>query len=183
MMTTDQQTDFYKTLGLESSATGKEIKQAYRAMVRTYHPDTARNVTQATNESCRHALEAYETLSDPQKKATYDKRLPRYVPPPVVPQAEDITVAGVAMHVVYRFDAFSGEILANVYVQLDDIRHLMTLPHIADARLEKVHALDGETEVFSTHIYPASVCDLTDKLATYRRNQQWQRLISRLHRR
>lgn len=64
--------DFYDVLGVDSSADDKEIKKAYRRLAMKYHPD--RNPDDAEAEAkFKEATEAYEILSDSQKKAAYDQ--------------------------------------------------------------------------------------------------------------
>lgn len=64
--------DFYAILGLSKGATAAEIKKAYRKKAVEYHPD--KNPGDATaEEKFKKAAEAYEVLSDPNKKAKYDQ--------------------------------------------------------------------------------------------------------------
>lgn len=62
--------DFYKSLGLQKNATQAEIQKAYREAARHLHPDV--NVEAGATEHFIHIKEAYETLSNPQKRQTYD---------------------------------------------------------------------------------------------------------------
>jgi molecular chaperone DnaJ len=64
--------DFYDTLDLSKSATQAEIKKGYRKMAIKYHPDKNPDDTTA-EENFKKAAEAYEILSDPNKKARYDQ--------------------------------------------------------------------------------------------------------------
>ena len=64
--------DYYETLGIDKSASADDIKKAYRKMAIKYHPD--KNPDDPTAEDkFKEAAEAYDALSDPQKKARYDQ--------------------------------------------------------------------------------------------------------------
>ena len=64
--------DFYEILGISKSASKAEIKKAYRKMAIKYHPDKNPGDTNG-EESFKKAAEAYEVLSDENKKARYDQ--------------------------------------------------------------------------------------------------------------
>ena len=68
--------DYYKLLGVKPSATGVEIKSAYRRLARKRHPDVNGGSTQAARDFAMLAL-AYRTLSDPQERAFYDAQVAR----------------------------------------------------------------------------------------------------------
>ena len=64
--------DFYQTLGIAKNSTDVEIKKAYRRQAMKHHPD--RNPgNKASEQKFKEAKEAYEVLSDPQKRSTYDQ--------------------------------------------------------------------------------------------------------------
>ena len=64
--------DYYEVLGVSKGATDEEIKKAYRKTALKYHPDRNPNDKEA-EEKFKEAAEAYDVLSDPNKKARYDQ--------------------------------------------------------------------------------------------------------------
>ncbi|WP_416471726.1 molecular chaperone DnaJ [Streptococcus thermophilus] len=64
-------TEYYDRLGLSKDASQDEIKRAYRKLSKKYHPDI--NKEPGAEEKYKEILEAYETLSDAQKRAAYDQ--------------------------------------------------------------------------------------------------------------
>jgi len=66
-----QYKDYYAILGVSKDATEKEIKQAYRRLARKYHPDVNPGNKEA-EEKFKEISEAYEVLSDKEKRAKYD---------------------------------------------------------------------------------------------------------------
>jgi len=64
--------DYYKTLFVLPSATQSEISKAFKRLAKQYHPD--KNPDPGAEEVFKEVLEAYETLSDPQKRSDYDFR-------------------------------------------------------------------------------------------------------------
>jgi len=67
-----QYKDYYKTLGVGKSASAKEIKAAYRKLARQWHPDVNPTRKKDAEEKFKEISEAYEVLSDAEKRKTYD---------------------------------------------------------------------------------------------------------------
>jgi molecular chaperone DnaJ len=77
--------NFYKVLGINQKASPEKIRRAYREAAKRYHPD----VSQRNEEKFREVQEAYETLSDPSKKAFYDRQISERRPSIPSPQSYD----------------------------------------------------------------------------------------------
>jgi len=65
--------DYYEVLGVSREASADEIKKAYRKLARQYHPDANPDNKENSEEKFKEAAEAYEVLSDPEKRAGYDR--------------------------------------------------------------------------------------------------------------
>ncbi|HXH18129.1 MAG TPA: DnaJ domain-containing protein, partial [Chitinophagales bacterium] len=64
--------DYYKILGVDKHASEAEIKKAYRTLAKKYHPDKHKG-DKAAEEKFKEISEAYEVLSDPEKRKKYDQ--------------------------------------------------------------------------------------------------------------
>src|SRR2546423_14763856 len=79
--------DYYKILGVSKTASEDEIRKAFRKLARQYHPDVAGNKPGA-EDKFKEINEAYEVLSDPEKRKKYDllgpnwKQGAEFRPPP-----------------------------------------------------------------------------------------------------
>lgn len=65
--------DYYEVLGVERGASEDEIKKAFRKLARKYHPDVNRDNPKEAEEKFKEINEAYEVLSDANRKAQYDQ--------------------------------------------------------------------------------------------------------------
>src|SRR3984893_8680578 len=65
--------DCYEILAVAHSDSGDEVKSAYRKAALKWHPDRNPQKKEKAEEKFREATEAYAILSDPQKRATYDR--------------------------------------------------------------------------------------------------------------
>ena len=72
-----QKRDYYEILGLQRGASTDDIKSAYRKLALKWHPDRwidgSESEKKTAEEKFKEASEAYSVLSDPDKKAKYDK--------------------------------------------------------------------------------------------------------------
>ena len=68
----EQKRDYYEVLGVSKSASDEEIKKAYRKLAKKYHPDMNPDSKEA-EAKFKEANEAYEVLSNPEKRAKYDQ--------------------------------------------------------------------------------------------------------------
>lgn len=74
------QSSLYDVLGIRTGASGQEIKAAYRRLARVLHPDVASGSVMRESSSAEEFIRvhaAYSTLSDPEKRANYDRSLLR----------------------------------------------------------------------------------------------------------
>jgi DnaJ-class molecular chaperone len=71
--------DYYQILNLERDASASDVKHAYFATSRTFHPDANRHLEKALHEDCvriaKQVTEAYCVLRDPRRRKAYDRQL------------------------------------------------------------------------------------------------------------
>lgn len=65
--------DFYDTLGIKKEASADDIKKAYRKLAHKFHPDKTGENKSEMEKKFKEINEAYQVLSDPEKKARYDQ--------------------------------------------------------------------------------------------------------------
>ena len=68
-----QKRDYYEVLGVNKNATDDELKKAYRKLAKKYHPDANPDDKEGSEAKFKEVNEAYETLSDKQKRQMYDQ--------------------------------------------------------------------------------------------------------------
>ncbi|AGI48452.1 chaperone protein DnaJ [Thermoplasmatales archaeon BRNA1] len=72
-MPEQQRRDYYEVLGVSKGASADEIKKAYRQMAKKYHPDVSTEPKDVAEAKFKEISEAYEVLSDPDKRSRYDQ--------------------------------------------------------------------------------------------------------------
>lgn len=80
--------NYYVVLGIAEDADGETIRSAFRALARRYHPDVGAG---SSTVEFQRALEAYDTLINPDRRRVYDQALRRLHPGPAITR-EPITV-------------------------------------------------------------------------------------------
>ena len=65
--------DYYDTLGVAKNASDEDIKKAYRKLAMKHHPDRNQEGGKASEDKFKEGKEAYEMLSDADKRAAYDQ--------------------------------------------------------------------------------------------------------------
>jgi len=178
--------DYYAILGISRAASEAEIKKAFRQLARKHHPDVARD-KKASEEKFKEINEAYEVLSDPEKRRQYDELGAQWqegAPPPPRrgagqrhgASAEDFHFAGTGFSDFFEqffgrsgtfagadFDARGGEAKATRGADIEgDI--LVTLDeamHGAQRTLSVEHhrpgRQEGETQTFTVRIPPGAL--------------------------
>ncbi len=65
--------DYYRSLGVDKNASEDDIKKAFRTLAKKYHPDSTSEDKKVAEEKFKEISEAYEVLSDPEKRRRYDQ--------------------------------------------------------------------------------------------------------------
>lgn len=109
--------DYYKTLGVERTATADEIKSAYRKLARKHHPDV--NKEPGTEARFKEIGEAYEVLKDKEKRAAYDdlgnqwREGQEFTPPPEWGAGFEFTQGGAPAAEAADFSDFFSSLFGN----------------------------------------------------------------------
>lgn len=164
--------DYYVVLGVSRTGSAEQIRSAYRALVRRYHPDRAGS---RSARQFREIVDAYQVLSDAERRAAYDRGLqhvdagapfrsgpvtpvapnrgPR--PEPLVPQ-HDRRMRGIEVTAPsndWLFDRF----VAGSDITTDRPRPMRALP--LEVRLPAIEAMRGGALTFHVPVfYPCRTC-------------------------
>uniref|UniRef100_A0A0D6R8S1 J domain-containing protein n=1 Tax=Araucaria cunninghamii TaxID=56994 RepID=A0A0D6R8S1_ARACU len=106
-------TDYYNTLNVNKNATEEDLKRAYRKLAMKWHPDKNPNNKKEAEAKFKQISEAYDVLSDPQKRAIYDQYgedgLRGQVPPPGAGGPSPFANGGGGGPNMFRFNPRSAE--------------------------------------------------------------------------
>ena len=83
--------DYYEVLGVNRNATDDEIKNAFRKLAKRYHPDVQTGDKEAAEAKFKEVNEAYEVLSDAERRKTFDDYRQRSLIEDPVPVAREIS--------------------------------------------------------------------------------------------
>lgn len=116
--------NYYEVLGVSETATDKEIKKAYKGLVKKYHPDVFKGEKSLAETKIKEINEAYETLSDIVLRSEYDKSL--FVPSfsdDDLDYSSDNSDVLKRYEDLYKYDYYKQRYTTNYYgVSRDDLR-------------------------------------------------------------
>src|SRR5215469_3122804 len=99
-----QVTDYYTVLGVDAFASTELIKKAFKHLALQYHPDVYKG--EDAEERMREILLAYQTLSDPERRRTYDLSCSKHLPGSAVPKEKNTDLSPMARYDRQRSYAF-----------------------------------------------------------------------------
>ncbi|HRB16660.1 MAG TPA: DnaJ domain-containing protein, partial [Nitrospira sp.] len=144
--------DYYKTLGVERTATADEIKSAYRKLARKHHPDV--NKETGAEARFKEIGEAYEVLKDTEKRAAYDELGNRwregqeFTPPPEWGAGFEFTQGGASATEAADFSDFFSSLFGNFSRQAEST-HARGEDHHAKIFIPLEEAFHGGTQTLT----------------------------------
>jgi curved DNA-binding protein len=144
--------DYYKTLGVERTATADDIKSAYRKLARKYHPDVSKEPQ--AEARFKEIGEAYEVLQDTEKRAAYDQLGNRwregqeFTPPPEWGAGFEFTQGGASTTKAADFSDFFSSLFGNFSRQAESA-HARGEDHHAKIFISLEDAFHGGTHTIT----------------------------------
>jgi curved DNA-binding protein len=144
--------DYYKTLGVERTATADDIKSAYRKLARKYHPDVSKEPQ--AEARFKEIGEAYEVLQDTEKRAAYDQLGNRwregqeFTPPPEWGAGFEFTQGGASTTEAADFSDFFSSLFGNFSRQAESA-HARGEDHHAKIFISLEDAFHGGTHTIT----------------------------------
>jgi len=147
-----QSKDYYAILGLSRGASQEDIKKAYKKLIKQWHPDLNSDRKKEAEQKFKEIQEAYEVLSDPQKRAMYDRF-------GYVGEAEySQTTSGNAFEDIFRdFEGFFGRDVFDIFFGERGGRERRCLLSTRDMkRVSTVGEVAQNPEVVTKHVQDAT---------------------------
>ena len=144
--------DYYKTLGVERTATADDIKSAYRKLARKYHPDVSKEPQ--AEARFKEIGEAYEVLQDTEKRAAYDQLGNRwregqeFTPPPEWGAGFEFTQGGASTTGAADFSDFFSSLFGN-FSRQGESAHARGEDHHAKIFISLEDAFHGGTHTIT----------------------------------
>ncbi len=104
--------DYYAVLGVPRDATAEEIKKAFRKLARKYHPDVSKE--KDAEQRMKEINEAYAVLSDPERRAAYDRLGQEFRPPPDWDAGFEFSAHGFTPHEAADFSEFFSQLFGGL---------------------------------------------------------------------
>lgn len=142
--------DYYQILGVDRKASQDEIKKAYRALARRYHPDVSREPD--AEARMKEINEAYAVLSDPEKRAAYDalgagyKPGQEFRPPPDWDAGFEFSGRGFSAEDLAGFSDFFNELFGGLRARRSASFHDRGEDHHAKILLDVEDSFTGPTK-------------------------------------
>uniref|UniRef100_A0A670IZ49 DnaJ heat shock protein family (Hsp40) member B8 n=1 Tax=Podarcis muralis TaxID=64176 RepID=A0A670IZ49_PODMU len=149
--------NYYEVLGLHQNASQEDIKRAYRKLALKWHPDKNPYHKEEAEKKFKAVAEAYEVLSDPQKRALYDR-------PVKEPRFRGRGASGGHSRSPFDFDFVfrsPDEIFREFFGGMDIFEHDFWDNHFDDDILSSVLHIPTSVCAFFTKIYQHFIANLS----------------------